>query len=214
MNVKSIVSLSTLQILRPASAAALVRACRRAVLPGRRQPTPLGANLDAAYRWLCAAQNANGDGGVAANYNLVKGWGRSYPETTGYIIPTFLRYAEVRGVSDARTRALRMADWEVEIQLPNGAVRSGVMGLKIAPAVFNTGQVLFGWVAAFRATGDERYASAATRASEWLVSVQDADGAWRRHLSLLTTSSVQTYNTRSAWGWLASLRKGMIVFHC
>jgi hypothetical protein len=201
MNVKTILTGSTLRaMLRPANTAALARASRRAVMPSRRQPAALEANLDGAYRWLCAAQDASGDGGVAGCYNLVKGWGGSYPETTGYAIPTILRYAAARQVPEAFARARRMADWEVDVQLPDGAVRSGMMGLKTAPAVFNTGQVLFGWVAAFQATNDDRYARAAVRAADWLISVQDADGAWRRHLSLLATSSVQAYNTRSAWG--------------
>ena len=126
--------------------------------------------------------------------------GASYPETTGYIIPTFLCYAELRDDPDARSRAIRMADWEVGTQLSCGAVRSGMMNLSAEPAVFNTGQVLFGWLSAYSATGDSRYALAAARASEWLTKCQSEDGAWRRHLSALTTSSVQTYNVRTAWG--------------
>ncbi len=201
MNAKTFLSGSTLRaVFRPANAGALSRACLRAIMGSRNPSKPLGAHLEATYRWICAAQDAHTDGGVAGCYNLLKGWAGSYPETTGYIIPTFLHYAEARSVPDARARALRMADWEVDVQLPDGAVRSGMMGVKTGPAVFNTGQVLFGWAAAYLATGDARYARSAARASEWLMSVQDADGAWRRHLSLLTTSSVQAYNTRSAWG--------------
>jgi uncharacterized protein YyaL (SSP411 family) len=160
----------------------------------------LEASLTAAYNWVCAAQDANRDGGVAGRYNLARGWSASYPETTGYIIPTFLHYALARQEPAARDRAVRMADWEIEVQLPSGAVRSGMMNARPAPAVFNSGQVLFGWIAAYAATNDERYADAATHAAEWLTNVQDQDGAWRRHLSLLTTSSVQAYNARSAFG--------------
>jgi uncharacterized protein YyaL (SSP411 family) len=160
----------------------------------------LERNLDAVYGWLCAAQDADHSGGVAGCYNLLKGWSGAYPETTGYIIPTFLHYADAARVPEAYFRALRMAEWEIDVQLPGGAVRSGMLGGRVGPAVFNTGQVLFGWVAAHRATADERYARAATKAAEWLVDVQDDDGAWRKHLSLLTTSSVQTYNARTAWG--------------
>jgi len=156
--------------------------------------------LEAVYGWLCAAQDATLSGGVAGCYNLVKGWGGAYPETTGYIIPTFLSYADAAAVSGARERAMRMADWEIEVQLPDGAVRSGMLGGKVGPAVFNTGQVLFGWVAAHAASAEERYSRAATRAAEWLVRIQDDDGAWRKHLSLLTTSAVHTYNVRAAWG--------------
>jgi hypothetical protein len=184
----------------PSKCAALARACWRAVVPARGRAISLERNLDGAYRWLCAAQDANPDGGVAGCYNFIKGWAPSYPETTGYIIPTFLGYATTKRSPDARDRALRMAEWEIEVQLPEGAVQSGMLGTRRAPAVFNTGQVLFGWTAAYRATMDERFARAAARACDWLVRIQDNDGAWRRHLSVLTSSSVQTYNVRTAWG--------------
>jgi hypothetical protein len=176
------------------------RACMRMLPLPRRKTSLLERNLDAAYAWLCAAQDATPDGGVSGSYNMVRGWAGSYPETTGYIIPNFLHWADIQNHADARQRAIRMADWEVAVQLPEGAVRSGMLGVKVGPAVFNTGQVLFGWVSAYQATNDPAYAKAASRASSWLVSVQDVDGAWRRHLSMLTTSNVQTYNVRAAWG--------------
>jgi hypothetical protein len=201
MSWKTHLSGSTIRsILQPANSEVMLRALRRAVLPTRGRGVALERNLQAAYQWLCTAQDASPDGGVPGCYNLLKGWGASYPETTGYIIPTFLHYAQTFHSPDARGRAIRMANWEVDVQLPSGAVRSGMLDVKISPAVFNTGQVLFGWVAAYAATANEDFALAATRASEWLIANQDVDGAWRRNLSVLTTSSVQSYNVRAAWG--------------
>src|SRR5947208_3615236 len=66
-------------------------------------------------------------------------------------------------------RATEMARWEAEIQLESGAVRGGTIADAPSPAAFNTGQVLFGWIAAFEATGDERFRDAAARAARWLV---------------------------------------------
>jgi hypothetical protein len=201
MSWKTHLSGSTIRsMLRPANSEVMLRALRRAVLPTRGRGVVLERNLQAAYQWLCTAQDASPDGGVPGLYNLLKGWGAPYPETTGYIIPTFLHYAQTFNNVDARRRAIRMADWEVDVQLPSGAVRSGTLDVKAAPAVFNTGQVLFGWTAAYTATRNEDFAEAATRASEWLIANQEADGAWRRSLSALTTSSVQSYNVRAAWG--------------
>jgi hypothetical protein len=178
---------------------AVLRACHNQLFNRRRQPS-LRNNLHAAYDWLCRAQDAHDDGGVGAWYHLFHGWAPSYPETTGYIIPTFLAYADVFGIPEAKARAIRMADFETAVQMPTGAVRGGPMSTRVAPAVFNTGQVLFGWVAAYQTTGDVRYADAAARAAEWLTRGQDDDGAWRKDLSPLTTSKVQTYNLRTAWG--------------
>jgi hypothetical protein len=47
-------------------------------------------HLRAAAQWLAAAQDSQSDGGVAGRYQLGRGWTSSYPETTGYIVPTFL----------------------------------------------------------------------------------------------------------------------------
>ncbi|HSV61654.1 MAG TPA: hypothetical protein VLJ19_22420, partial [Variovorax sp.] len=71
----------------------------------------------------------------------------------------------------------------------------------VAPTIFNTGQVLFGFARAYVATREARFASALKRAADWLVAAQDADGAWRRFPSPFAPGSdVKAYNTRSAFG--------------
>jgi hypothetical protein len=177
-------------------------------LPRERVP-PAEESLQAAIEWICRAQDASGDGGVARSYSIAyhrffkrRGWLPSYPETTGYIIPTLFDYAKRVGRDDLFARAVRMAEWESKIQLPNGAVMGGTVDALAAPAIFNTGQVLFGWVRAFQETGEQRYLDSAVRAGEFLVSAQDGDGAWRKSLGHFASAELTsyTYNTRSAWG--------------
>lgn len=179
-------------------------------LPRTRIPT-VDESLRSAIEWICRAQDAGGDGGVARSYSLVynrffrrRGWLPSYPETTGYIIPTLFDYAKRTGREDVYSRAVRMADWESEIQLPSGAVMGGTVDGPPEPAVFNTGQVIFGWVRAFQETGQQRYLESAIRAGDFLVAAQDPDGAWRRHLGHFASQTMAsyTYNTRSAWALL------------
>src|SRR5438094_415286 len=124
-------------------------------------------HLLAALEWLERAQDATGAGGFARGYSLAwspyfksRGWQPAYPETTGYIIPTLYEAARRLNRPDLASRAERAARWEVEIQLPSGAVRGGVMGERTSPAVFNTGQVLFGWLAAFAHSGSGVFAAA------------------------------------------------------
>ncbi|MGI8715004.1 MAG: hypothetical protein ACR2NR_17845 [Solirubrobacteraceae bacterium] len=184
-------------------ATALVRAVAGSVRcpePPSADPLGLAAHLDATYRWVCRAQDARPDGGVSGIFDLVRGtWSASYPETTGYTIPTLLSLASVSGDDEAYERALRMADWCSEVQMQDGAVLSGLLGMPRGPAVFNTGQVIFGWVAAYERSGREHYADCARRACDWLVANQSADGAWRANLSMMTTAPVNTYNARCAW---------------
>jgi hypothetical protein len=159
--------------------------------------------------WLCRAQDAAGDGGVARCFTLhyhpffrKKGWVASYPETTGYIIPTFFDLYHVLGRDELRERAIRMADWECAIQLESGAVRGGTINFEPSPATFNTGQVVFGWCRSFRETGDNRYLEAATRAGDFLVKSQDEDGAWRRGHSKYARAGSTVYGTRCSWALL------------
>lgn len=167
---------------------------------GMKAPTDNRRHLDAAIAWLKLAHDVTGNGGVAQTF-LVRSrrWAPSYPETTGYIIPTLYRYAALTGDEDCRVRARRMAEWEIEIQLPEGGVLAGALGDSDKPTVFNTGQVIFGWVRAFEEERDDAYRDAAVRASDWLCRIMDDDGCWRQFGSPMTGKSVNTYNTRSAW---------------
>jgi uncharacterized protein YyaL (SSP411 family) len=159
-------------------------------------------HLDATMAWLCRAQDQAGGRGVSAGYSLVTGWLPPYPETTGYIIPTFLDYAKLTGSNDFAARAKRMADWEIEVQLPSGAVQAGIYtSSKREPAVFNTGQVILGWCRIYRDTGDARYLNAASRAAEWLLQVQSSDGSWNLK-GPMTETEVHAYDVRVAWSLL------------
>ena len=103
--------------------------------------------IDEGIAWLGRAQDhsTSADGGVARHYSLVTGWSTSYPETTGYIIPTMLSYARLRGDETARQRAQRMLDFLVANQLPDGGFQGSSIGAKhVVPVTFNTGQILLG----------------------------------------------------------------------
>jgi len=159
--------------------------------------------------WLRAAHDAAGGEGVARSYSLRfqrahkrDGWLGAYPETTVYIIPTFFDYAALRGIHSDRARAIRMAEWESSVQMPEGAVQGATIDAPPSPAVFNTGQVLFGWTRAYKETGDPRFLESARRASDFLVAAQDPDGAWRRFGSRFARPGVNMYDARSAWGLL------------
>ncbi len=163
------------------------------------------AHLAAAMQWLCRAHDA-GLGGVSAEYRLVGGWGPPYPETSGYIIPTFLDYVARSGETSYATRASSIGDWEIEIQMPDGAVRGG-QGINDYPIVFNTGQVMIGWNALYRETATPRFLEAALRAGRWLARVQETRGSlagcWTKHT---LHEEPHAYHTRVAWPVLETAR--------
>ena len=67
-------------------------------------------HLRGAADWLLRAQAATPDDGVAHSYDIRKRkWLASYPETTGYIIPTLYDYASHFGISASADAARRLA---------------------------------------------------------------------------------------------------------
>jgi hypothetical protein len=173
---------------------------------GLRPPREFASHLLATVGWIERAHDATGRKGVARSYSLVphrryarRGWLPAYPETTGYLIPTLFAAARHLGREELARRALEMAEWEAELQLESGAVRGGTVEDEVSPAVFNTGQVLFGWIAAQAESKDARFDACAAKAAQWLVEAQDPDGAWRRGASKFAAQNGHVYNARAAW---------------
>lgn len=163
-------------------------------------------HLQEAVDWVCRAQDATPDDGIARGYSVLyspyfrrRGWQPSYPETTGYLIPTLLEAARELGRPELSDRALRAARWEIAIQLPTGAVQGGVIGEGRTPAIFNTGQVMFGWLAAFEQTGEGQYADALRRAGHFLVGAMDPAGQFRQGESDFARKDATLYNARVTW---------------
>ncbi|TQF00118.1 MAG: hypothetical protein FKY71_05055 [Spiribacter salinus] len=170
--------------------------------PGAPEAVRLG------MQWLARAQDksASADGGVARDFSLVNGWATSYPETTGYIVPTFLDYARRFDDSEAEQRARRMLDWLVAIQLPDGAFQGGRIDSEpVVPVTFNTGQILLGLAAGALRFG-EPYRTAARRAADWLVETQEANGSWVRFPTPFAQPGLKTYETHVAWGLFEAAR--------
>lgn len=179
------------------------RAIRQTYAFRKIETLQIDEHLKLAMQWLKQAQDNTPDDGVSQKYLIKKAaWANSYPETTGYIIPTFYRYWHLTGDNSYRDRAIKMSDWESQIQTQSGGVVAGSYGSTSQPTIFNTGQVLFGWVTAYQEEKKQSYLQSAIKAANWLCDNQDTDGCWRKFGSPFVKDKVNTYNTRTAWGVL------------
>jgi squalene-hopene cyclase-like protein len=164
--------------------------------------------VDEAVAWLGRAQDHSlfRDGGIARHFSLIDGWGSSYPETTGYIVPTLLAYADLRGETTVRPRVQQILDWLVSIQLPDGSFQGGAINATpVVPVTFNTGQILIGLASGVREFGS-KYREPMLRAADWLVQTQDSDGCWRRFPTPFAELGEKAYETHVAWGLLEAAR--------
>jgi uncharacterized protein YyaL (SSP411 family) len=129
------------------------------------------------------------------------GWLSSYPETTGYIIPSLIDYARRYDKPNVRKHAIEMAYWETGVQMDCGAVQGGAISIsnKQEAAIFNTGMVLQGWTSAWRETGEAKFFESGRRAAEYLVADMDENGNFRTHGPFVSQHQIKTYSVLCAW---------------
>jgi len=161
------------------------------------------AHLGATIAWLCRAQDIRkgqpDEGGVSAGWSFEDGWLPSYPETSGYIVETFLATSDLLDRPELKERANRILDWELSIQNPDGSFPGHFGEPGSRPVIFNTGQIIHGLVEGHRRLDRSECLEAAVKAGHWMARQQDEDGCWRRSVH---NGIPHTYNTRAAWGLL------------
>ena len=166
-------------------------------------------HIVACIDWLCRAQDQrkrqSDNGGVSAGWSFEDGWLPSYPETSGYIVETFLTAAEYIDRPDLVNRAHQIIDWELSLQNDDGSFPGHFGETASRPVIFNTGQIIHGMVAGYERMGRNECLESAIRAGHWMVKQQDDDGCFRRSVH---NGVPHTYNTRAVWGML---RAGLIA---
>jgi hypothetical protein len=146
-------------------------------------PQTYKASLDAVMGWLETAGRNMKDDGIGS-YHLADGWSSSYPETTGYIIPTLMIYGIKYEKPEMVGRALKAASWLVSVQKESGGWQGGRMDDNMPEVVFNTGQVIRGLLAAYQYDRNEAFLESITKACDWLCRIQHPGGFWKEHASM------------------------------
>lgn len=155
------------------------------------------ACLEESMAWLARAQDAVRGLGVSCWYSPADGWHPDpYPETSGYILTTFLCFGRWFQRPEFTTRAQQLAHWLVDTQHASGGILSSVKGSELR--VFNTGQVLLGWCSFLDTVEAPKIKAAAVRAGRFLVAGQEANGSWVKD----TYCGARTYHARVAWSLL------------
>jgi hypothetical protein len=154
--------------------------------------------LESIIKWLHKSEH--NQGGSCAHFNPVTGWSKSYPETTGYIIPTLLDYCHWENTISTVETAHNFGEWLLSIQTDEGYWNGGLYPPKeYNPSVFNTGQILFGIIRLYEETNENKWAKSAEKGATWLAKNVSDNGLWELgHY----TGFNPTYYTRVAWPML------------
>lgn len=131
-------------------------------------------------------------------YNPIFGWSLMYPETTGYIIPTFITYGKKFKQDIVINKAIEMADWLISIQYDDGSFPGGLFKKSnMKKSIFNSSQIIIGLVNIYNETKDEKYLESSIKCANWIVKNQNNDGSWLEYN--YKKNYTPSYYTRAAW---------------
>lgn len=158
------------------------------------QQEEIDRRLHAACGWLWQAFLAVGKTGFSMGFHLFSGWKPAYPETSGYIISSLLKYEHAFGDLETHQMVQAAADWLIAKQNPDGGIPAmgKTAGLSLA---FDTGMVLHGFTDYYLHTGNNEAAMAARRCAHYLCSTQQPDGSW----SNCYKGIPHAYHARISW---------------
>jgi len=159
-----------------------------------------------AAKWLIHSINRGTDRG-SGTYYFNQGWTSAYPETTGYIVPTLLRYGtysaeQMPWAEQAKSAALMAGEWLLSIQHEDGGWPGGYVHQNRDSVVFNSGQILRGTLALYQETNDERYRSASLRCIDWILNQLDEQGRFSSNDFMGEIRVYGTYVMAPVLDWL------------
>ncbi len=160
--------------------------------------------LHHAAKWLIRAQEQGTTNGCGTYY-FNTGWTSDYPETTGYIIPSLLRYAryeKAQWSNEAEKAALQAGEWLLAIQRDDGGWPGGYVEQNRPSVVFNSGQILRGMLALYEHNKDPRWKEAALRCIEWIWAQLDEHGRFSQNDYMGAIRVYGTYVVAPILDWL------------
>lgn len=142
-----------------------------------------------AVDWLLKANTICKKNGFSKLYSLRNGWFGPYAETTGYIIPTLYTVLKLTNYrkSEIENAIDNSGNWLLSIQYENGAFGDSISSdpdvYKTSQEfVFDTGQAIFGLLSIYMETKNNTFINSAIKAADWLIKVQDTNGAWSKYV--------------------------------
>jgi len=152
------------------------------------------ARLHATFDWILQSIAAVHGQGSSKGYSYIRGWLPAYPETSGYIVSSLLRYGETFAAPQAIEKAKGIAHWLGGVINADGGI-SAIRATASPSLAFDTGMVLQGLTDLAQATGESCWAELAHRCAGFLVTMQRDDGSWTQDYGAIP----HAYHARIAW---------------
>ncbi len=153
-------------------------------------------SAQSAFNWIRYSIDRNKGNGSSAYFHVLKSWGPAYPETSGYIIPTLLKYSSTFEDSYAYVLAEKLVHWLLSMQLKNGSI-PGSTESKDQAFVFDNSQIILGLCSFYDKHPDKIDPDKIKSICSWLVNQIDYSGMFYKNTYVRDYSP--TYLLRSVW---------------
>ena len=133
-------------------------------------------HLTRSINWIKNAQDAFPDGGISRAFNLhgenlksnKVGWQLSYPETSGYILPSLIEANKFLFDKDLDHRINRLGDFLIQMS-KDGKVRGGSLNKIENYSIFDTGQVLRGLIDYYKIRNNGKILKNIKKCSDYIL---------------------------------------------
>lgn len=139
----------------------------------------------AAADWIARSIQVCGGQGAAGYYSRLhhplRGWAPAFPNGTGGIVPTLIRYSRFSHRPELAALAVAQARWLLSLQYLDGSFPGGLVHRtdRGDPSVFSTGRIMLGLVVAYDQTSDAEFLQTAAGAARWLCDeLNEPAGIW------------------------------------
>ena len=120
----------------------------------------LKQSIEKAFLWI--ENNSIKDEGIIVNTQMKI----SYPEVTGYYIPTLLTWKD-------KEKAISYSKWLCEVQSESGSWKDPEGKID---CIFDTGQIFRGLLEVYQLTNDKNIKNTLEKSSQWLITQIDDNG--------------------------------------
>jgi hypothetical protein len=154
----------------------------------------IDSRILAGYQWLKSAYLATHGNGFSKGYSYFSGWMPAYPETSGYIISTLIKYHRIYQDDESLQLARSTGEWLFTKHNSDG----GIPAIKERPSnslAFDTGMVLQGYTDLYSETGEEAFGKYASLCVDFLCKTQNENGSW----SNCYFNIPHAYHARVSW---------------
>ena len=136
-----------------------------------------------SLNWIQNAQKSYPDGGISRGFYLLgkslksnfSGWQLSYPETTGYLLPTLINIKKEFNIENIDSLIDRMAYFLLSIS-KNGNVKGGSVEKKNNFSAFDTAQVIKGLISYYNFKKNDIFLKRAIDCGNFLINTENANG--------------------------------------